>query len=141
MIKYALKCGACEHEFEGWFPDSVGYDKQAKSGLIQCPSCASANVGKAIMAPNIAVRNGEKKMPLTREQAKVQVRQMLREMRSQVEKTCEDVGKDFPDEARKIHHGEVEERGIYGEATKQDVEDLNEEGVEVTPIPWVRDDA
>ncbi len=140
MIKYALKCGACEHEFEGWFPDSAGYNKQAKGGLIQCPLCASADVGKAIMAPNIAVRKSQD-VPLTRDQAKVQVRQMLHEMRSHVEENCENVGKDFPDEARKIHHGEAEERGIYGEATKQDVKDLSDEGVEITPIPWVRDDA
>jgi hypothetical protein len=140
MIKYELRCRDCEHQFEGWFADSATYDQQAEAGEILCPMCSCADVGKAIMAPNIAVRR-ETRAP-TKAQMAAELRRMLMTVRRQVEENCDYVGADFADEARKMHRGEVEERGIYGEATATEAEDLRDEGIDVMALPWVpRSDA
>ena len=140
MIKYELRCRGCEHQFEGWFADSAAYDDQAEAGVIECPVCASAEVGKAIMAPNIAVRRDSGQ--LTKAQVAAEVRRMVMEIRRQVEDNCEYVGSEFADEARKIHYGKADDRGIYGETTVDEAEELLDEGIDVMPIPWVpRSDA
>ena len=140
MIKYELRCRGCEHQFEGWFADSAAYDDQAEAGVIECPVCASADVGKAIMAPNIAVRRDSGQ--LTKAQVAAEVRRRVMEIRRQVEDNCEYVGSEFADEARKIHYGKADDRGIYGETTVDEAEELLDEGIDVMPIPWVpRSDA
>jgi hypothetical protein len=140
MIKYELRCRGCEHQFEGWFADSATYDDRAEAGVIECPQCGSAEVGKAIMAPNIAVRRESGQ--LNKAQMAAQVRRMVMEIRRQVEDNCEYVGSEFADEARKIHYGKADDRGIYGETTVDEAEELLDEGIDVMPIPWVpRSDA
>ncbi|MBI1182475.1 MAG: DUF1178 family protein [Alphaproteobacteria bacterium] len=140
MIKYELKCRECEHQFEGWFADSAAYDEQSAAGELLCPVCAGADVGKAIMAPNIAVRR-EGATP-SRAQMAAELRRMLMAVRRQVEENCDYVGDAFAEEARRIHAGEAEERGIFGEATADEADDLREEGIEVVAIPWLpRSDA
>ena len=140
MIKYELKCGECSGQFEGWFADSSTYDRQAKAGDLSCPYCASHNISKAIMAPNIARRRGaDEGTFMSGGDTRTAVREALREVRREVEANSENVGKNFPNEARKIHYGEAEERSIYGEASREEAVDLVEEGVDVTPIPWIRD--
>lgn len=143
MIKYDLKCTDCSHQFEGWFPDSAGFDAQASAGEVLCPVCASPDIGKAIMAPNIATgksRNARGDVPL--EQIRAEARRMMADMRRHVEDNCEYVGKAFPEEARKIHFGEADEREIYGQASAEDARDLIDEGIDVMPIPWLpRSDA
>lgn len=140
MIKYELKCRGCDHQFEGWFADSAAYDDQAEAGVIMCPLCASAEVGKAIMAPNVAIRRDAGQLDKARMAA--EVRRMLMEIRRKVEDNCDYVGAEFADEARKIHYGEADDRGIYGEATPDEAEELKDEGIDVVAIPWVpRSDA
>jgi len=140
MIKYELKCRGCDHQFEGWFADSAAYDDQAAAGVIMCPLCSSADVGKAIMAPNIAVRRDGG--ALSKAQMAAEVRRMLMEIRRKVEDNCDYVGTEFADEARKIHYGEADDRGIYGEATPDEAEELKDEGIDVVAIPWLpRSDA
>ena len=124
MIAYQLQCRN-GHSFEGWFKDSAAFDSQAADGKLICPSCSSKKVEKAVMAPAIAGK--------AREQA--QARAALRAIRKTVLDNAEHVGGAFPEEARKIHYGEVEERAIYGEASAEDVEALLEEGVDVAPVP------
>jgi hypothetical protein len=124
MIAYQLKC-ANGHAFEGWFADSAAFDAQAAGGTLACPSCNSKQVEKAVMAPAIAGK--------AREQA--QARATLREMRQAVLANAEHVGGEFPEEARKIHYGESDERAIYGEASADEVKSLLEEGVPVAPLP------
>jgi hypothetical protein len=124
MIAYQLQCRN-GHNFEGWFKDSAAFDSQAVGGKLVCPNCNSRKVEKAVMAPAIAGK--------AREQA--QARAALRAMRKTLLENAEHVGSAFPEEARKIHYGEVEERAIYGEASVEDVEALLEEGVEVAPVP------
>ena len=124
MIAYQLQC-ANGHGFEGWFPDSAAFDAQAADGKLVCPVCNSRQVEKAVMAPAIAGK--------AREQA--QARAALRALRQKMTDNAEHVGGEFPEEARKIHYGEAEERAIYGEASGAEVEALLEEGVPVAPLP------
>ena len=133
MIKYTLRC-ADDHKFEGWFPSSAGYERQAQSGQITCPSCGSVQVSKAVMTPNIAtsekraVKGGKPAMP--REMA-----EMIRAVRQHVQDNADYVGPRFAEEARKIHYGEIEPRGIYGEASAADAKALIDDGVAVCPLP------
>ena len=132
MIRYALACEA-GHEFEGWFGASADYDDQQAKGLVECPVCASKSVRKQIMAPAVA---GTKNRSL---EGSSETRAMLAQAMSQVRQHVEDnfdyVGDSFAKEARAIHEGKSEERGIYGEATPQEVKKLAEDGVPVAPLP------
>ena len=148
MIVFDLKCGK-DHVFEAYFADSATYEKQAEAGEIACPYCGDIAVAKAPMAPNIAVNNKARGEP---ERApapeKVPARKppppemahaigTLRRMRSYIEQNFDHVGESFPEEARKIHYGEAERRSIYGDATKEEVGELADEGIEIGEIPWV----
>jgi len=158
MIRYALVC-AKGHGFESWFQNSAAYDKQAKRGLVECPVCGDVKVEKAIMAPRIA---GAKKrrvsMPApaadapapAAEEVKTPVamvspqeqefRKKLKELREHLTKNSDYVGQKFPDEARKMHYGDIEHRSIYGEATLQDAKEMHDEGIEFHPLPVLPDE-
>jgi hypothetical protein len=129
MIKYQLRC-AGEHEFEGWFRDSADFDAQAAQKLVQCPVCASEEVRKAVMAPAVARRSPTRNADVRRD-----IVQAMNRARDYVEKNFDYVGDQFPEQARKIHYGESDPRGIYGEATGKEVKELVEEGVKVAPLP------
>ena len=149
MIKYSL---ACEHghTFESWFADSAAYDKQAKRKLVACPVCDSVKVEKAIMAPRLAGthqgRKSEapapaKKSPVAMlSPAEQEVRAKLKELKEHLTKNADNVGAKFPEQARKMHYGEIEHRSIYGEASPQDAKALAEEGVEFHPLPILPDE-
>ena len=134
MIKYALACDQ-DHLFEGWFGASADYDDQTARGLIECPICASRGVRKQIMAPSVA---GTKARG-TSSDAPAQMRAMMMDamgkVRAHVERNFDYVGDTFATEARAIHEGRSEERGIYGEATPGEVRALVEDGVKVAPLP------
>ena len=144
MIVFDLKCGK-DHVFEAYFADSATYERQVKAGEIACPLCGDEAITKAPMAPNIAVANKArgKPAPAPSPQRKPTPPEMaraigtLRRMRSYIEQNFDHVGERFPEEARKIHYGEVEQRSIYGDATKEEVSDLADEGIEVGEVPWV----
>ncbi len=136
MILYQLKC-ADDHRFEIWFRDGATFDRQSNAGEIECPFCGDTRVTKAPMAPALAGRGEMTESPEDR--ARVVARQILRavhENKGHVEENCEYVGTEFAEEARRIHYGEADERGIYGEASEEDAQDLNDEGIEVSRIPW-----
>jgi hypothetical protein len=149
MIRYSLRCET-GHEFESWFQDSGSFDKQVKRKLVACPVCDSVKVEKAIMAPRIARKRGEKRAPaLPNETAaptpmvmspENELRAKLRELRDFVKSNAEDVGQSFPTEARKMHYGEIKHRPIYGEATADDAKSLVDEGVDVMPLPVLPED-
>jgi len=130
VIAYNLKC-ADGHEFEGWFASSAAFDEQAATGKLLCPLCNSRKVEKAMMAPAVS---GTKKPEFSAEDVKA-VHQYMSGVRKYVLEHGEDVGKDFPEEARKIHYGETAQRPIYGEATLKEATELIEEGVKVAPLP------
>ncbi len=158
MIKYALICDE-HHEFESWFPDSAAYDKQAKRKLIACPQCGSTAVEKAIMAPRISgarkraaaaepAAEAPSPAPAQAEKAPVamlspqeqEFRAKLKELRDHLTKNADNVGPKFPEQARKMHYGEIEHRSIYGEASPQEAKDLAEEGIEFHPLPILPDE-
>ncbi|UTW59490.1 DUF1178 family protein [Kordiimonas sp. SCSIO 12603] len=149
MIVFDLKCGE-GHTFEAWFKSSSAYQEQREMGLVTCPFCDSAEITKAPMAPNIAAK-GNQKAEATKAQEPqnhmaagdsgelskmvAEAEKFLTGVRQHVEKNFEDVGNNFAEEARKIHYGEAEERGIYGESTKEETVELMDEGINVLPIP------
>jgi hypothetical protein len=159
MIHYQLCCDA-DHEFDGWFKDSDNFDRQAARQLISCPVCASSKIRRALMAPGIrkkagipAVIEAEGAAPaeaaapapqppqLSRRRAggvmPDQVRAALLKLRAEVEKNCDYVGPDFAEEARRIHNGEAEPRGIYGESTEAEADALADDGIAIAQIPWL----
>jgi hypothetical protein len=146
MIHYALHC-AEGHEFEGWFADSASFESQEKRGLLECPFCASKSVTRALMAPSVPKKRQD--VVVAKQQAPVpvpartgapvpaQVMAMLQRMRSEIERHCDYVGESFADEARRMHRGEIDPRGIYGETSPEQAEALLDEGIEIASIPWV----
>lgn len=133
MIKYALACEA-GHEFEGWFGNSSDYDDQAAHGLLQCPVCGASEVRKQIMAPAVAGTKAQR-APDVAPQMREMMMQAMGAVRAHVEDNFDYVGDSFAKEARAIHEGKSEERGIYGEATPAEVKALAEDGVRVAPLP------
>lgn len=132
MIHYALSCDS-QHRFDGWFKNAEAFDQQVEQGIVTCPVCASVKVEKALMAPAIA-RSSETSMPVAAPDP-AQVRAFMRAMREKVMAEADYVGPRFAEEARKIHYNEAEQRGIYGEATRDEVTSLLDEGIEFLPLP------
>lgn len=165
MIRYTLHC-AKDHDFESWFANSAAFDKQKKRGLVTCPVCGSPKVEKAIMAPRLArtavvAAEPPQAPPPEPPSAAVgpmpapaagkapvammspperELRQKLKELRDHVTKHANYVGGKFPEEARKMHYGEIEHRSIYGEASAEDAKALHEEGIEFHPLPILPDE-
>jgi hypothetical protein len=131
VIVYSLSC-AKGHAFEGWFSGSAGFDQQQKAGKLICPICDSRKIQKAPMAPALGATVGEKRAAGDEMR---KARQFVTGLRKHIEENAEYVGPKFPNEARKIHYGESEERHIYGEATVKEAQELIEEGVDVAPLP------
>jgi hypothetical protein len=138
MIKYALICDR-EHGFEGWFGSSADYDSQAERGLLECPVCGSAGVHKQIMAPAVSGTKA-KGEPEVAPQMRSMMMEAMGKVRAHVEENFDYVGDAFAREARDIHEGKSEERGIYGEATPGEVKKLVEDGVPVAPLPPKKED-
>jgi len=161
MIKYALVCDK-GHAFESWFADSAAFDKQAKRKLIACPHCDSTKVEKAIMAPRVS--SSKKRARALEAQAAAETpaspasaqpapapvamvspqerefRAKLKELRDHLLKNSDNVGARFPEEARKMHYGEIEHRSIYGVASPEEAKELAEEGIEFHPLPILPDE-
>jgi hypothetical protein len=145
MIVYRLSCGD-GHEFEGWFKDSGAYDSQAQDGTLVCPTCGAREIGKAIMAPSVknsVTRAESGSLPATPPSSPAapphpdaaKLRRFMAGYRKFVEENADYVGRDFPEEARKIHYGETEDRHIYGESTPAEARALIEEGIDVAALP------
>ncbi len=135
MIKYALRCDRT-HEFEGWFGSSADYDDQAARGLVECPVCGSTGVSKQIMAPAVAGTKAQRSAePAVDPKMREMMMTAMGEVRRHVEDNFDYVGDAFAKEARAIHEGKSEERGIYGEASPAEVKALVEDGVKVAPLP------
>ncbi len=160
MIRYALACSK-GHTFESWFQNSAAYDKQAKRGLVECPHCGDSKVEKALMAPTLSgtKKRGRPSMPAAMPTPAAapapsetptpvamvspeerEFRAKLKELRDHLTKNADNVGRKFPEEARKMHYGEAEHRSIYGEASPEEAKDLSEEGIEFHPLPVLPDE-
>jgi hypothetical protein len=157
MIRYSLRCEK-DHSFESWFQSSAAYDAQVRRKLVACPVCGSAKVEKAIMAPQIVSKKGREiaapaqepaasaseiaapaSTPLLMAQER-ELRAKLKELRDHIVKNADNVGERFPNEARKMHYGDMEHRPIYGEASPDEARALIDEGVEVSPLPVLPED-
>ncbi len=134
MIRYALLCEH-DHDFEGWFGSSEDYDDQQGRGLLECPACGSKGVRKAIMAPAISGTKAQAAMQPPPPHVQEMMMQAAQAMRQHVEDNFDYFGDAFAREARDIHEGRSEERGIYGEASGHEVRKLIEDGVQVAPLP------
>ena len=154
MIRYALHCDR-GHTFESWFANSAAYDKQARRALVACPVCDSTKVEKAIMAPRLGrteAPDTPTNLPMPTPPAPVQapvammsppereLRKKLQELRDHITKNADYVGPRFPEQARKIHYGEIEQRSIYGEASPDEAKELYEEGIAFQPLPILPDE-
>jgi len=159
MIRYTLVCER-QHNFESWFANSAAYDKQVKRGLVGCPICGSTKVDKAIMAPRLGRSGKPIDMPQAPPEAPApaaapaeapapvammssqerEFRSKLKELRDHLTRNAENVGRKFPEEARKMHYGEIDHHSIYGEASPQEAKDLHEEGIEFHPLPVLPDE-
>ncbi len=152
MIRYNLRCER-GHAFESWFQNSSAYDSQVRRKLVACPTCGSSKVEKAIMAPRIVGKKGRETAALAEQPAPApaestplmmaqerELRAKLKELRDHIVKNADNVGDRFPNEARKMHYGDIEHRPIYGEASPEEARSLIEEGVEVSPLPVLPDD-
>jgi hypothetical protein len=159
MIRYALACDK-GHVFESWFQNSAAYDTQVKAALITCPVCNSAKVEKTLMAPGVvgakkragappaspssprpAADTADTATPVAMMSPQEQeFRKKLKELRDHLTKNADYVGQKFPEEARKMHYGDIEHRSIYGEATPDQAKELHEEGIEFHPLPVLPDE-
>ena len=134
MIVFDLKCAPQGHVFEGWFGSSGDYESQQARGLVSCPLCGAAEVGKAMMAPHVGAKGNRSDDP-----SPVAMKKMLAEMATMQKKLLENsehVGDRFPDEARAIHLGEAEARAIHGRASREDAQSLADDGIPVAPLPF-----
>lgn len=131
MIRYALACGDCEHEFEAWFASSEAFDRQAKRRMVACPECDGRKVSKQIMAPAVKTTKGRAESP---DPEKV-LAEFAARARQHVAENFDYVGGDFAEEARAIYYGEAGDRPIWGETTPEEREALREEGVPALPLP------
>jgi hypothetical protein len=161
MIRYALRCER-DHAFESWFQSSAAFDAQVKRKLVACPVCESTKIEKAIMAPRIVSKKSRESaapgpapvsapvpsptpeaapgaQPLMMAQER-ELRAKLKELRDHIVKNADNVGERFPNEARKMHYGEIEHRPIYGEASPDEARALVDEGIEVSPLPALPED-
>jgi hypothetical protein len=147
VIRYALCCEA-GHTFESWFNNSTAFDRQAARGLVTCPLCGSAKVEKAIMAPSLTggrevpapAAEPEKTPVAIVSKEEVELRKKLKELRDHIVKSADYVGEKFPEEARRMHYGEIEHRSIYGEASPEAAKSLVDEGIEFHPLPRLPDE-
>ena len=139
MISYSLICDR-SHKFDAWFKSAEAYDQQAERGIVTCPICNSVRVEKALMAPALSRMNSDKLSLSSGHPQQAEIREMLRVMRKKVTSEADYVGDKFAEEARKIHFKEVDARGIYGEATKEEVAALGEDGVDFMPLPSVKEE-
>ena len=135
MIKYNLKCKN-KHEFESWFLDSKEFEKLKLKKMIECSLCCTKSIEKSIMSPNISSNEQEDKNKKSSKNVR-RVRDELLKMRNFIEKNFEYVGTNFPKEVRNIYYDKRKNKNIYGKATIEETEELKEEGIELTTVPWL----
>lgn len=141
MIRYNLHCEK-NHGFETWFSSSEDFDRQVGANLISCPHCGSHAVSKSVMAPSVTTaRKREANQNVVMVEAQAAMVEKLREMVKTVRANSDNVGDRFPEEARKIHYGEAEARGIIGNASSAEVHSLIDEGIDILPLPALPEDA
>ena len=138
MIKYNLVCKKCDLTFDSWFSSSNEYEKLKNKNLLNCHNCNSTHVQKNLMAPklinnNQKIKNGQKLKKLQK------IKETIKDYQKFIKKNFRYVGDNFAYEARSIHYNNKKEKNIYGHASKEDLKELNAEGIETQMIPWIED--
>ena len=131
MIVFNLECKTCSYCFEGWFDNTKEFLKQKKKGLINCPTCNSSNINKALVAPNLPKKSNSKNIKIKKSIAK-----NISNLKKIIEKNFEYVGEKFTEEAKKFKYGEREDKAIYGEATIEQTKELIDEEIDIVPLPF-----
>ena len=132
MIKYNLKCKN-KHEFESWFSDSIEFEKLLKKKMIECLFCKTKSIKKSIMSPRIS---SKKEINFPNKEIRKMKKDLLK-LRRFVEKNFDYVGENFPNEVRKVYYDKKRNKNIYGTATAKEADELNDEGIDLTTIPWI----
>ena len=152
MIKYKLKCKSpyCseQSDFDGWFQNIEAFEKQMNLGLINCPICGSENILKSLTAPSLKkIQNSNKRISIEEIEKNTfgyekfkDITTILRSITKEIKENSTFVGDDFVNQARSMNKGTIEEKSIYGHGTKQEIEELKDEGIDVINIPWTPDD-
>ena len=137
MILFDLQCDK-KHKFEGWFASSANYERQLKNKMIVCPYCNSTKIEKSLMAPNVNTKGSYKnnKKNNKKKLAQNNLENQIKKFRKYIEKNTDNVGKNFAEEARKIYYGETKSRPIRGESTEKESQELEEEGIPFSKLPW-----
>ena len=138
MKVFNLRCGA-GHDFEGWFASEEDFLSQQQGGLLSCPECGDMQVEKMLSAPHINLGHGKAQpsagQPTEQQQRRRVVQAMYERMVQHVIEHTTDVGEEFADQARKMHHGEVAEAPIRGRTSQEEAQQLRDEGIEVVSLP------
>ena len=138
MIKYQLNCKKCKLDFDSWFASSKEYERLKNKNLLSCIECGSNNVEKSLMAPNLSSKNN--KLDMQENKKILEIKNKLKEYKKFVEKNLDYVGDNFAYVARSIHYGgKKRKKGIYGKASRDDIKDLSDEGIEIQALPWFED--
>ena len=136
MIKYRLICKNCDLNFESWFNSSLEFERLKKKDLLNCHVCESKDIEKTLMAPNLVKSN----LKQGEEKKLAKFRKKINEYQKFIKSNFEYVGENFTHEARAIHYNEKKRnKGIYGKASKEDVKELAEEGIQTELIPWFKE--
>ena len=139
MIKYKLICKSCELSFDSWFASSKEYEKLKKKNLLNCHACNSQKVEKSLMAPKLINKLVSKSFDNQNLKLK-KISNKIKEYQKFIKNNFHFVGKNFAYEARSIHYNSKKNnKGIYGEATKEEIKELKEEGIKTEIIPWIED--
>tara|TARA_Y100000588_G_scaffold199428_1_gene213215 strand:+ start:1054 stop:1479 length:426 start_codon:yes stop_codon:yes gene_type:complete len=138
MIKYKLSCKNCLLSFDSWFSSSKEYEKLKKIKYISCHNCNSTRVNKSLMTPNLS--NSKKGEEIKNHKKFNKVKNKIKQYQKFIKNNFEYVGDNFTYEARSIHYNKVKtKKGIYGNATLSDIEELKDEGIETETIPWIKE--
>ena len=139
MIKYKLACKDCETKFDSWFASSKEFEKLKKKRLLVCHICNSTSVDKTLMAPSLRNSKKDKKNDLQKDKYE-NIKKTIKNYQKFIKENFKFVGENFAYEARSIHYNpKKKSKGIYGNASKKDLKELKEEGIDAQMIPWVED--
>ena len=139
MIKYQLICKDCELTFDSWFASSLEFEKLKRNKYLNCHKCDSINIDKSLMKPNV-MNNRKDFTNSDLLDKKIDIRKTIKDYQNFIKRNFDYVGENFTYEARRIYYEKKKrKKGIFGRATKKDVLELKEEGIETQSIPWIED--
>ena len=140
MIKYRLSCKNCNISFDSWFSSSNEYERLKKKNFVNCHNCSSLNVEKSLMTPSILISKNKTKIDFQEKKFK-EIKKTISRYQKFIKDNFDYVGENFAHEARLIHYKDKKtSKGVYGSATKEDIEELKEEGIETEIVPWIKND-